>query len=75
MTPAGLFGLEKEGLTNRQEGQLKMLRFSLGVTKMDRMRNKHIRGRAQERHFGAKVIYLIDIIFFMLMMIIKIRQG
>lgn len=29
-----------------------MLRFSLGVTGMDRMRNEHIRGTAKVERFG-----------------------
>ena len=42
-----MFGSEMAALTQRQEGELevaelKMLIFSLGVTKMDRMRNKQI---------------------------------
>lgn len=32
-----------------------MLRFSLGVTRMDRIRNEHIRGTAQVGQFGDKV--------------------
>ena len=49
--PAMLFGLKTVPLRKRQEAELevaemKMLRFSLGVTKMDRIRNEYIRGRA-----------------------------
>ncbi|KAF7655665.1 hypothetical protein LDENG_00052730 [Lucifuga dentata] len=32
-----------------------MLRFSLGVTRMDRIRNEYIRGTAHVRCFGDKV--------------------
>ena len=47
---AALFCLETVVLTKRQEtdvevAELKMLRFSLGMTRMDRIRNKHIRGQ------------------------------
>ena len=40
--PATLYGLESVALTKRQEaemevGELKMLRFSLGVTRMDKI--------------------------------------
>ncbi|KAK2890506.1 hypothetical protein Q8A73_018806 [Channa argus] len=49
--PAMLFGLETVALKKRQEAELevaelKMLRFSLGVTRMDRIRNEDIRGTA-----------------------------
>ena len=49
--PAMLYGLETVALTKRQEAEmevaeLKMLRFSLGVTRMDNIRNEYIRGTA-----------------------------
>ena len=34
--------------------ELKMLQFSLGVTRMDRIRNEYIRGTAQVGRFGEK---------------------
>ena len=34
--------------------ELKMLRFSLGVTSMDKIRNEYIRGTAQVGKFGEK---------------------
>ena len=57
--PALLFGLETVTLTKRQEAEmevaeLKMLRFSLGVTIMDKIRNEYIRGTAQVERFGEK---------------------
>ncbi|KAJ8375265.1 hypothetical protein SKAU_G00058450 [Synaphobranchus kaupii] len=58
--PAMLYGLETVALTKRQEGELevaelKMLRFSLGVTRMDKIRNEYIRGTAHVGQFGQKV--------------------
>ncbi|XP_051793650.1 uncharacterized protein LOC127530564 [Acanthochromis polyacanthus] len=58
--PAMLFGLETVSLRKRQEAELevaelKMLRFSLGVTRMDRIRNEYIRGTAHVRGFGDKI--------------------
>ena len=58
--PVMLFGLETVSLRKRQETELevaamKMLRFSLGVNIMDRIRNEYIRGTAHVRGFGDKV--------------------
>ena len=55
--PAMLYGLETVALTKRREAkmevaELKMLRFSLGVTRMDKIRNAYIRGTAQVGKFG-----------------------
>ena len=54
--PAMLYGLETVALTKRQEAEmevaeLKMLRFSLGVTRMDKNRNEYIRRTAQVGRF------------------------
>lgn len=35
--------------------EVKMLRFSLRVTRMDKIRNEYIRGSAQAEWFGDKV--------------------
>ena len=35
--------------------ELKMLRFSLGVTKMDNIRNEYISGTAEVGQFGEKI--------------------
>ncbi|KAF7711253.1 hypothetical protein C0J45_0241, partial [Silurus meridionalis] len=55
-----LYGLETVALSKRQEvelevAELKMLRFSFGVTRMDRIRNEFIRGTAHVLRFGDKV--------------------
>ena len=57
--PAMLYGLEAVALTKRQEAEmevaeLKMLRFSLGVTRMGKIRNEYVRGTAQMGRFGEK---------------------
>ena len=58
--PAMIYTLEAVALTKRQEAELevaemKMLRFSLGVMGMDRIRNAYVRGSAQVRRLGVKV--------------------
>ncbi|KAI5627659.1 hypothetical protein C0J50_8434, partial [Silurus asotus] len=58
--PAMLYGLETVALSKRQEvelevAELKMLRFSLEVTRMDKIRNEFIRGTACVGCFGDKV--------------------
>ncbi|KAK3521227.1 hypothetical protein QTP70_001041 [Hemibagrus guttatus] len=55
-----LYGLETVSLRKRQESELevaelKMLRFSLGVTRLDRIRNEYIRGTAHVGCLGDKV--------------------
>ena len=57
--PTMLHGLETVVLTKIQEAavevaKLKMLRFSLGVTRMDKTRNEYIRGTDQAGRFGEK---------------------
>ncbi|KAK3572560.1 hypothetical protein QTP86_000430 [Hemibagrus guttatus] len=58
--PAMLYGLETMSLKKRQESELevaelKMLRFSLGVTRLDKIRNKYIRGTAHVGRLGTKL--------------------
>lgn len=48
------YGLEMP-LTKRPEAEMKMLRFSLRVTKMDQIRNEYISETAQDDQFGDKV--------------------
>ncbi|KAK3517823.1 hypothetical protein QTP70_018978, partial [Hemibagrus guttatus] len=57
--PAMLYGLETVSLRKRQESELevaelKMLRFSLGVTRLDRIRNEYIRETAHVGCLGDK---------------------
>ncbi|KAK3534319.1 hypothetical protein QTP86_014230, partial [Hemibagrus guttatus] len=57
---AMLYGLDTVSLRKRQESELevaelKMLRFSLGVTRLDRIRNEYIRGTAHVGRLGDKV--------------------
>ncbi|KAK3548418.1 hypothetical protein QTP70_012839 [Hemibagrus guttatus] len=58
---AMLYGLETVSLRKRQESELevaelKTLRFSLGVTRLDRIRNEYIRGTAHVGRLGDKVM-------------------
>ncbi|KAK3556400.1 hypothetical protein QTP70_007978 [Hemibagrus guttatus] len=58
--PSMLYGLETVSLRKRQESELevaelKMLRFFLGVTRLDRIRNEYIRGTAHVGRLGDKV--------------------
>ena len=58
--PVMLYGLETVTLMKRQDAELevaelKMLRFSLGETRMDKIRNEYIRLTAQVGRFGEKV--------------------
>ena len=58
--PAMLYGLETVPLTKKQEAELaaaelKMLRFSLGVTRINKIKNEFIQGTAQVRQIGDKV--------------------
>ena len=50
--PAMVYGLATVALAEMAE--LKMLRFSLGVTRMDKIRNEYIRGTTQVGRFGEK---------------------
>ena len=58
--PAKLYGLETVVLTRKQEmelevEELRMLGFSLGVTRLDGIRNEYIRGTAHVGRFGEKL--------------------
>ncbi|KAK3571106.1 hypothetical protein QTP86_001786 [Hemibagrus guttatus] len=58
---AMLYGLETVSLKKRQDpelevAELKMSRYSLGVTRLDRIRNEYIRGTAHVGRLGDKVM-------------------
>ena len=48
-------GNDKRQETEVEVAELKMLRFSLGVTRMEKIRNEHVRGTAQVGHVSDKV--------------------
>ena len=55
-----MYGLETVALTKKQEkelevAELRMLRFALGVTRMDKIKNEYIRGSAQVVQLGEIV--------------------
>ena len=54
--PAMMYSLETVPLIKKQEAELAvMLRFSLGVTRMDKIKNEFIGGTAKVRQIGDKV--------------------
>ena len=58
--PAMLYGMETVAMTERQMGQmevaeLKMVRWPLGVTRKDKMRNEYVRGTAKIAKLGDKL--------------------
>ena len=58
--PAMMYGLETVSVIKKQEAELvvaelKMLKFSLGVSRMDKIKNEFTRGTAHVRQIGDKV--------------------
>ena len=58
--PAMMYGLETVAVTKRHEAELevaelKMLRFAMGVTRLDKIRNEYIRGMAHIDWFECKL--------------------
>ena len=58
--PAMLYGLETVAVTERQIGkmevaELKMVRWALGVTRKDKIRNEYVRGTAKIAKLGDKL--------------------
>ena len=58
--PAMVYGLEMVAVTKKQAEEMevagiKMLRFAIGVTKKDKIRNEYIRGRVKIKRLGMKM--------------------
>ena len=60
MRPAMVYGLEMVAFTKKQVkemkvAEMKMLRFAMGVTRKDKIRNKYIRGTVKIELLGMKI--------------------
>ena len=60
VTPAMVYGLETVAVTKKQVeemevGEIKMLRFAMGVTRKDKIRNEHIRSTVKVEPLGMKM--------------------
>ena len=58
--PAIMYGLEAMAVTKTQVeemevAQMKMLRFAMGVTRKDKIKNTYIRGTVKVEQFGMKI--------------------
>ena len=58
--PAMVYGLETVAVTKKQVeemevAEMKMLRFAMGVTRKDKIRNKHIRSTIKVEWLGMKM--------------------
>ena len=58
--PAIMYGLETVAVTKKQVeemkvGEMKMLRFIMGVTRKDKIRNEHIRSTVKVERLGMKM--------------------
>ena len=53
--PAMVYGLETVAATKKQVEEMKMLRFTMGVTRKDMIRNEHIRSTAKVERLGMKI--------------------
>ena len=58
--PAMMYGLETVAVTKKQVekmevAEMKMLRFAMGVTRKDKIRNKHIRSTVEVERLGMKM--------------------
>ena len=60
VTPAMVYGLETVAVTKKQVEEMevvemKMLRFAMGVTRKDKIRNEYIRGTVKAERLGMKM--------------------
>ena len=58
--PAMLYGMETVAVTERQMGkmeiaELKMVRWAIGVTRKDKIRNEYVRGTEKTAKLGDKL--------------------
>ena len=53
--PAMVYGLETVAVTKKQVKEMKMLRFAMGVTRKDKIRNEYIRGTVKVELLGIKM--------------------
>ena len=53
--PAMMYGLETVAVTKKQVEEMKMLKFAMGVTRKDKIRNKHIRSTVKVERLGMKM--------------------
>ena len=50
-----VYGLETVAVIKKQVEEMKMLRFAMGVTKKDKIRNEHIRNTVKVERLGMKM--------------------
>ena len=50
-----VYELETVAVTKKQVKEMKMLRFAMGVTRKDKIRNKYIRGTVKVERLGMKM--------------------
>ena len=53
--PAMVYGLETVAITKKQVEEMKILRFAMGVTRKDKIRNEYIRGTVKVEQLGIKM--------------------
>ena len=53
--PATVYGLETVVATKKQVKEMKMLKFAIGVTRKDKIRNKYIKGTVKVERLGMNM--------------------